>query len=216
LTASARLPNPPSKTSLRAIGIRDDEYRIIGADELWWRVHRTTGPHVLAWNAFRHFGPALRFDPRPPPRRVHPGRGIWYGAGTPDAALAETFQTDRTIDRFRHMPYLTGLRFTRELRLLDVAADSAGAWATRAGGTFAISTAPHSITQRWARRIVEAFPNLDGLRYNSRFAGTACMGLFLPAITAMPSHPAFSEPLTHPGLALRIAGAAQRLGYEVI
>jgi hypothetical protein len=36
------------------------------------------------------------------------------------------------------------------------------------------------------------------------------------AATAMPDRPAFSEPLTHPGLVLRITGAAQRLGYDVI
>lgn len=216
MTARTRLPDPPSKDKLCGIGIRDNEYHTISTDELWWRVHRTDGPNVLAWNAFRRFGPVLRFDPHPLPRRVHPDRGIWYGAWTPDAALAETFQADRTIDRFRDAPYLTGLGFTRELHLLDVAADSTGAWATRAGGTFAMSTAPHSITQRWARRIVDAFPDLDGLRYNSRFAGTACIALFLPAATAMPGQPIFSEPLNHPGLARRIAGGAQRLGYDVI
>ena len=32
----------------------------IETGETWWRVHRTEGPHVLAWNAFRHFGPVLR------------------------------------------------------------------------------------------------------------------------------------------------------------
>lgn len=122
----------------------------------------------------------------------------------------------RTIDRFRGDPYLTGLRFTRELRLLDLAADSVGAWPTRAGGTFALSTGPHSITQRWARRITEAFPDLDGLRYNSRFAGGPCVALFVPIMAAMPTRPAISLPLTHPGLALRIGGAAQRLGYLLI
>jgi hypothetical protein len=79
-----------------------------------------------------------------------------------------------------------------------------------------MSTAPHSIAQRWSRRIAEASPDLDGLRYNSRFAGTACIALFLPAATAMPGYPAFSEPLAHPDLARRIPGAAQRLGYDVI
>lgn len=43
-----------------------------------------------------------------------------------------------------------------------------------------IGTGPHSITQRWARRI-EAFPGLDGLHYNSRFAGQPCIALFSPA-----------------------------------
>jgi hypothetical protein len=177
----ARLPDPPSVADLRATGIRDDEIRIVGTEELWWRVHRTQGRHVLAWNAFRRYGPILRFDPHAPPARGHADGGVWYGASTPDAALAESFQSDRTIDRAREAPYLTGLRFTRPLRLIEMAADAAGAWATRSGGTYALSTGPHSITQRWARRIVEAFPDLDGLRYNSRFAGSACIVLFASA-----------------------------------
>lgn len=213
---TARLPGPPPIAQLREIGIRNTEYHISSMDDLWWRVHRTTGNHVLAWNAFREHGPHLRFDPHPTPVREHPGVGIWYGASEPTPALAEAFQVGRTIDRFRDAPYLTALRFTREVKLLDLAADSAGAWPTRTGGTFALSTGPHSITQRWARRITEAFPHLDGLRYNSRFAGQPCVALFAPAITAMPPRPVLSLPLTHPGLALRITGAAQRLGYLVV
>lgn len=213
---STRLPSPPPLAELRTIGIRDSEYRTVSTNELWWRVHRTTGDHVLAWNAFREHGPHLRFDPHPPPARDHPGVGVWYGASEPTPALAEAFQATRTIDRFRNNPYLTGLRFTRDLRLLDLATDSTGAWPTRAGGTFALSAGPHSITQRWARRITEAFPDLDGVRYNSRFAGQPCIALFAPAQMAMPARPAMSVPLTHPGLSRRIAAAAQRLGYLVI
>ena len=213
---SARLPGPPPTAELRAIGIREDEYRVVSTGQLWWRVHRTTGDHVVAWNAFREHGPHLRFDPHPPPARDHPGVGVWYGASEPMPALAEAFQATRTIDRFRGDPYLTGLRFGRELRLLDLAVDGTGTWPTRAGGTFALSTGPHSITQRWARRITDAFPGLDGVRYSSRFAGQPCIALFAPAVTAMPGRPAMSLPLSHPGLALRIAAAAQRLGYRVI
>lgn len=213
---TARLPGPPSTADLRAIGIRDEEYRTIATDELWWRVHRTTGPHVLAWNAFREHGPHLRFDPHPPPARSHPGVGVWYGACGPLPALAEAFQSTRTIDRYRGDPYLTAVGFSGELQLLDLATDSSGSWPTRAGGTFALSTGPHSITQHWARRITEAFPALDGLRYNSRFAGQPCIALFAPAHTVMPRRPALSLPLAHPGLAIRIATAAERLGYLTI
>ena len=67
-----------------------------------------------------------------------------------------------------------------------------------------------------ARVIVEAFPELDGVRYNSRFCGHPCAALFLPAAAAMPNRPALSLPLTHPGLVSRLAGAARRLGYSVI
>lgn len=213
---TVRLPSPPPLAALRAIGIRDEEYRVIHTAELWWRIHRTRGDYVLAWNAFREHGPHLRFDPHPPPARHHDGLGVWYGASDPTVGLAEAFQSDRTIDRFRGDPFLTGLRFTRQLRLLDVATDSSGSWATRAGGTYALSTGPHSITQRWARRIRDAFPDLDGVHYNSRFAGGPCAALFPAAADAMPPRPVLSLPLTHPGLALRIASASRRLGYLMV
>jgi hypothetical protein len=93
---------------------------------------------------------------------------------------------------------------------------STGSWATRVGGTYALSTGPDSITQRWARRIVEVFPDLDGMRYNSRFAGGPCAVWFPPALNAMPPRPVLSLPLTHPGFALRVAAASQRLGYLVV
>jgi hypothetical protein len=212
----ATLPDPPPAARLRDVGIRDNEIHLIEQPHIWWRVHRTEGAFVLAWNEFRHYGPVLRFDPHPEPRREHPDHAVWYAAATPDAALAEAFQGTRTIDRIRKRPYLTGLSFTRPLRLLNLAVDSAGAWATRAGGTFAISTAPHALTQRWARAIVEAFPDLDGVRYDSRFAGHPCAALFSPAMSAMPRRPVISLPLGHPALVARIAGAARRLGYSVI
>jgi hypothetical protein len=209
------LPDPPAPSVLRSLGLLAGETRVVEPSEVWWRVHRTEGEYVLAWNAFRSFGPLLRFDPHRLPRGEDPDQGVWYGASTPDAALGEAFQVNRTIDRRRGRPYMTGLSFTRPLSVLDVAADSDGAWATRAGGNFAISTAPHAVTQRWARHIVEAFPDLDGIRYSSRFADGPCVALFRPARTAMPGRPVVSLPLTHPDLGARVAGATTRLGYGV-
>ncbi|MFP5078715.1 hypothetical protein ACLE20_15565 [Rhizobium sp. YIM 134829] len=111
---------------------------------------------------------------------------------------------------------MTGLSFTRALTVLDVAADSHGAWATRADGTYAISTGPLTVTQAWARNVVDAYPTLDGLWYKSRIAGAPCLALFAPAAPAMPDRPKLSLPLTHPDLATRIAGAAKRLSYAVV
>lgn len=211
------LPDPPSADELRRFEIHTDEAREIASSEVWWRVHKTDGEHVLAWNAMRTFGPLLRFDPHHQPQGEDPdGRGVWYGASTPDAALAEAFQVDRTIDRIRNGPYLTGVSFSRPLTVLDVCTDSAGAWATRTGGNYSLSTGQHAVTQWWARNIVEAYPDLDGLRYNSRFAGVPCLALFAPAVTAMPYRPVLSLPLAHPDLSNRIAGAAKRLGYSVV
>ena len=198
MSGASTLPDPPAPHALRSLGIKADETRLIGVDEVWWRVHRTEGAFVPGWNAFRTYGP------------------VWYGASTPDVALGEAFRVDRTIDRALGRPYLTGLSFIRPLTVLDLAADSVGAWATRVGGTFAISTGPHALTQQWARAIVTAFPDLDGLRYNSRFAGGPCLALFPPAQSAMPARPRLSQPLDHPDLVSHIAAAASRLGYTVI
>ena len=216
MSGDPMLSSPPGIAALASIGVRSDETRLVALDEVWWRVHRTEGATVLRWNEFRSLGSVLRFDPHRLPKGDDPDRAIWYGASTPGAALAEAFQSDRTIDRHRRGPYITGLSFTRALTVLDLATDSAGAWITRAGGNFAISTAPHAVTQQWTRAIVAAFPNLDGLRYNSRFAGQPCLALFTPAQTAMPSRPVISLPLAHPDLAIRLAGAAKRLGYRVV
>jgi hypothetical protein len=216
VTLEQTLPDPPPIGELRTIGIRRNELRTVRRSETWWRVHRTADAHVLAWNEFRICGPLLRFDPHPEPVGEHPGHQVWYGGSVPGAALAEAFQKDRTIDRTRGAPYLTGVRFTRNLHLLDVATDSVGAWPTRAGGNFAMSTAAHAITQRWARAIVGAFPDLDGIRYNSRFAGQATVALFGPAASAFNDRPTSSQPLSHPGLAKRIAGVAERVGFAMI
>ncbi|MDD4866076.1 MAG: RES family NAD+ phosphorylase [Mycobacterium sp.] len=207
------LPVAPDPAVLASLGLQAGDTRGVETAEIWWRIHRTEGALVLPWTGFRSFGPILRFDPHPLPQGEDPERSVWYGASSPDAALGEAFQVDRTIDRRRGRPYLTALSFVRQLTVVDVAADSLGAWITRAGGTFAISTAPHAGTQQWARHIAAAFPDLDGIRYNSRFAGLA---LFTPARSAMPVRPQLSLPLDHPGLSARLAGAAKRLGYRVI
>lgn len=102
-----RLPDPPPAAQLREIAIRDQGVP-----------HNRARRGVVAWNEFREHGPYLRFDPQPPPAGQHDGVGIWYGANTPTIALAEAFQGDRTIDRRRGQPYLTGLRFTRPLHLI--------------------------------------------------------------------------------------------------
>lgn len=79
------LPAPPTITDLRDAGLRPEEVIDWHPAEVVWRLHRTTGTHVLPWNGMRTFGPILRFDHHPPPRAEHPGYGIWYGATSPAA-----------------------------------------------------------------------------------------------------------------------------------
>lgn len=50
-----------------------------------WRVFRTAGPHALAWNELRHYGPipGMRFDPQPPPPSTDPDAGTQLPGRTP-------------------------------------------------------------------------------------------------------------------------------------
>ncbi|WP_137724169.1 RES family NAD+ phosphorylase [Prescottella subtropica] len=210
------LPRPPHVADLRAHGILDDEHLDLPPETVIWRVHRTRGGHVLAWNRLRTFGPLLRFDPHPRPRRDHPRHGVWYGAADVPGALAETFQATRVVDRAACAPYLTGLCFTRPLRLLDLGGFGDGRWPTRVGGNFALATTAHGLAQHWARTIRAAHPDLDGLAYRGRFSGGLCVALFPPAADAFPAAPQLSLPLEHPALASRLAGAADRIGYGVV
>lgn len=209
------LPRPPGVDVIRAAGITPDEYLTIDTDTIIWRVHPTSGAHVLPWNTLRSFGPVLRFDPHPLPRKVYARHGVWYGATDVPGALAEAFQSTRVINTHTRAPYLTAVRFTRPLRLLDLAAHGSGRWPTRVGGNFALSTAAHGIAQHWARTIRAAYPDLDGLAYRGRFAGALCVALFTPAALAFPLHAEMTVPLDHPGFASRLAGAADRIGYAV-
>ena len=207
------LPPPPAVSVLRGAAIHPEELIAWQPTELLWRVHRTTGG--LPWNAMRTFGPILRFDHHPLPRGEHSGYGIWYGASDPRGGLAEAFQSARVIDRRHGDPYLTGLRVTRPLRLLDVSGIGGAAWATRVGGNHALDSAAHGRTQHWARTIHRAHDDLDGIIYRGRFAGSVCVALVERAADAFPARPALSLPLAHPALDGPIATAAHQLGYTI-
>lgn len=210
------LPPPPSVAELRSVGVRAKETLTWKTRTSVWRVHATNGTHVLPWDAHRTWGPVLRFDQHPLPVGDHPKHGIWYGAGDPRGALAEVFQETRVIDRHADAKYLTGLRFTRALRLLDVGGVGEGVWITRAGGNHALDSAPHSRSQEWARAIYAAFDDVDGIAYRGRFAGGVCVALFERTADAFPANPIVSLPLSHPGLEGRIATAALDLGYRFL
>ncbi|NLU84610.1 RES family NAD+ phosphorylase [Rhodococcus sp. HNM0569] len=210
------LPPPPTVSVLRDAGIHPDELITWQPTELLWRVHHTTGSHVLPWDGMRTFGPILRFDHHPLPRAEHSGYGIWYGVSDPRDGLAEAFQTARVIDRRYRDPYLTGLKCTRPLRLLDVSGIGGGAWATRVGGNHALDSAAHGRSQHWARTIHRAHSDLDGVIYRGRFAGSVCVALVERAVDAFPVRPALSLPLAHLALEGAIATAAYQLGYTIV
>lgn len=197
------------------IGIGPADLRSVTVETVLWRVHRSTGPHVTAWNALRHVGPVAtcRYDPHEPPTGPGKADGVSYLATTAQTALAEAFQARRLLDRHTGAPSLIGLRLTRTVHLLDLSRS----WPTRAGASQAINSGRRDTARAWARAIRTAFPTLDGVWYPSSMdGGSGCLALWTPTADALPPAPVLSRPLTDPSLADRLAGAADRLGYRLL
>jgi RES domain-containing protein len=197
------------------VRLRTRDLVAVTTETVLWRVHRTSGAHVVPWNALRHYGPvaSCRFDPQPPPPRADQAEGVTYLAISAQTALAEAFQTRRLVDRHLGAPALVGLRLTRPVRLLDLSRT----WPTRAGASQAISSGRRDLAQAWARRLREAFPELEGVWYPSSMDGGGwCVALWTPAADALPAAPVLSRPLADPALADRLAATAARLGYRLL
>jgi RES domain len=210
-----KLPPAPDDATLRKVATRDEDVVAVASHTMLWRIHATAGEHVVPWNRMRHFGPLVgcRFDPHEPPPHEQ-SAGVLYLAIDIATCVGEVYQGTRVVNRQDRSPYLTGLRLTRTVRLLDLA----GTWPTRAGASQAISSSGRrDLTRGWARSIHRAFPALDGLWHPSSMnAGQPCVTLFETATDALPDEAEVSLPLAHPALADALAKVADELGYSLL
>lgn len=206
----AKLPAPPPPERLAAIPA---DWRVVPAGTALFRIYRRGGTHPGTWNAFRFYGPLNgRFDPQELPRGVQE-RGILYAATHPAAALAEFFQTRRTIDARHRDPWLVGFALTREVRVLDLT----GLWPTRAGASMAIASGPRPRARAWARAIYAAYPEAQGLWYGSSMhANTPCVALFERALEAVPPHPRYHRALSDETLRAFLKNVAADLNFRLV
>lgn len=179
-----------------------------------WRIYYRGGPHPVAWNRFRRWGPAanMRFDHHSPPPRVQT-RSVMYGSLVVPTCFAEVFQDTRTIERSRNQPWLVGFALTRDVALLDLT----GNWPTRAGASMAMTAGRRDRARRWSRRIYEDYPAIEGLWYGSSMdANQPAVALYERAQGALPPRPLFHRAVADPALDLQVASAALRFNYLVI
>jgi hypothetical protein len=215
---SERLPAPDAA---RFPALAKSHVKVVKPGTLVGRIHAQGGPHPTTWGAFRWFGPTShRFDHQPPPPRVHPTRGILYGA-TPrywapvlETCVLECYQDRRVIELRRDDPYFVLLRTMRPLRLLDVADSS---WLARAGGNSALSSGLRSTARDWSRAIYRTYPDVDGLYYASSLNPAARnVALYERARSAMPQRPDGYWPLSHPALRAELEEYAATFGLGLL
>jgi hypothetical protein len=206
----SKFPEPPPVAALAAI---PSDIRTLPEGTRLWRIYFQGGEHPVAWNTFRHFGPAnSRFDPHLPPSATQ-DRGILYAAEDGAVPFAEVFQEDRVIDRRRNSPWLVAFDLAAPVALLNLGQD----WPTRAGASAAINSGPRPRARRWSQRIYDAYSAIAGLWYPSPMGGNRpAVALYERAAGVLPSHPVFHRALGDPALtaiALRMAG---RFGYGMV
>jgi len=207
----AKLPSPdPEK--IAAVGA---DYSV--TQRVMWRLHTPTHPtYPMRWDQWRSFGPlsTARFDPwLPPPsdRSADPvTEGVGYFGFDIATCLAEVFQTNRHISTTRQALQLSAFEPRRQLRLLDLRRD----WPIAIGASHAINSGPKHRCRSWAEAIREVHPDCDGLLFTG-MAGRDSVVLHTPPGDVFPDSPAFTKPLSDPGLASFIADSAVQIGYAL-
>ena len=176
--------------------------------------------HSIAWDDFRFFGPTpCRFDHHLPDKDgngFEQDRGIMYlatGKLAAQTCLAEVFQEKRTIDRQSRLPIYAGFALADDIQLLDLT----GAFVTTIGASTAIHSGPRSRTRRWAQRLHDAFPQIDGILYCSSMNGNApSIALFERAQRAIPSHNLLHRELRDNSMTSVITMTAQKINYAMV
>lgn len=209
--SSAKVPRVPPER------LTASETEVVEYTGPQWRIHRTSGTHVTAWNEHRRFGPltSMRFDPHPESSdgpSFHSTAGVHYSATDVATAVAEVFQRGRAVDMLAGRPMLTGWTPVRPLLLLDLG----GSWALRHGAAQSLASALRSVCRAWARSIATELPEFDGIRAPSTMTGAANIVLWRRAADALPAAPAFSRPLDHPDVRRMLDPICETIGYRLL
>lgn len=208
-----KLPNTPELERLRDL---TPQLTVLPSGTLVHRIYRRGGTHPTRWNEFRFYGPMSgRFDHHLLDEEGRPhlqARGITYLAWDIPTALAEVYQTNRTVDRSRHRPWLVSFKTANELTLLDLT----DTFAVQAGASMKLLSGPRSVARNWSKGFYDTYESLHGISYLSSMTNRPVMALYERArsVAPFPSEPRFHRALHDPLLLDPIQEACVDIGYE--
>lgn len=146
-------------------------------------------------------------------RRATPQRrGIYHCATDAKTCLAEFFQVTRRIDRAYQAPWLVVFELAQPLMLLNLRED----FATCMGASMAIHSGSRARARAWARELYKAFPQAQGILYDSPMNGGApavALNDRAEALGIFPSHPLLHRALADDVMVDALKTAAVSLGY---
>lgn len=142
---------------------------------------------------------------------MHARRSVWYAGLSLLGAVAEAFGRTGFLDRGSGRRVAV-VRVVRTLPLIDLV----GVAARSVGLTQEVAaTTDYGATQSWARAFYDRYPDLQGLRWRGRQAGSICVLLTdrvrATALTLVTDHD-----LADPAVWPRIARAARRCRLRVM
>ncbi len=213
------MPKLPEPKSIQALQQIEPRIITVKAGTEVSRIFFSDDEHSTAWDEFRYYGPTQsRFDHQLPDEKNNPclqDRGIMYLATGNEAAktcLAEVFQEKETIDRNSRLPVYVGFALEAEICLLDLS----GNFVTTLGASTAIHSGTRSRTRRWAQKLYDAYPQIDGLLYCSSMNGNApAIALFERGAGAIPPNNLIHRELRDSAMASVITMTAHELDYIV-
>ena len=204
-----KLGRPPGPDELHD---EAEDWASLPVSSVLWRLHRTAGEHLVAWDRLRHWGPsAACFDPHKPPPSEQEA-GVSYASFDVPTCLAEAYQVRRVVNTAFEVPYLTAWSPRRRLRLLDLT----GLWPVRNGASHAINTGRHDLCREWARAIYKRWPGIDGVYYSSAMTGRPCVALWTAASDSFPDRPSFSHALAAPLIRDLLQEAVEQVGCRLL
>lgn len=127
------------------------------------------------WSARRAYGPLprLRFDHHLPPPGSSADRAVWYAATSLLGAVAEAFGDLGIVDRGSGRRVCV-VRISKSIPVLNLAGVAPRVF----GLDQRIATSrDYPQCQEWARAFYESYPEVCGLRWRGRQAGSICFAL---------------------------------------
>jgi RES domain len=197
------LPSPPA-----VLTARPRLFRLNPGDLLV----RFYNPIYGDWSVRRSYGPLpqLRFDHHVPPPGSADDRAVWYAATSLLGAVAEAFGDLGVVDRGSGRRICV-VRISEPIPVLDLVGVAPRAF----GLDQRISTSrDYPRCQEWARAFYGSYPDVCGLRWRGRQAGSICFALNDRAdMTSL--HRLHDRDLSDPEVWPRISRAARRCRLRI-
>lgn len=139
------------------------------------RLIRFYDPVHGPWKRQRFYGPlpGMRFDHHAPPPRLHAERSVWYAATSLIGAVSEAFGDAGFVDQASGRRICV-VRPRMSFRLLDLVGVAARVFRLdqRIGTEF-----DSPLCQAWSRAFYDRYPDIEGIRWRGRQAGSICIVL---------------------------------------